>query len=249
MRWLVLVMLAACAQASSREQPMDAPPSHVDAAPPDTGIDATVCAMSPCDIPSQCGCTDTQACDIDFSDFMGNACRVKADTGVEGHTCGGLNGPCARKYVCLGSGSNRSCERYCAADSDCIGPRGQCVIQITANNQPIPGAVTCTSNCDPAAASNPLCPPSWTCDLFTATFQAVDHQIVDCRPAGAATQNQACSATVACAAGLTCVTQGTAMKCAKVCTPPANTGCPGGTTCTAFGTPFTVGGTQYGACL
>jgi len=248
MRWAVLVLIAGCAQASPREQ-QDAPPVQIDAASDATVDAAAVCAMQPCDIQTQCGCSANQACDIDTSDLMGNACRNKLDTGIEGQTCGGP-AACAKKYVCIGSGSNRSCERYCASDAECIAPRGQCVIQITGNGQPFPGATTCSSNCDPASTTNALCPSTWTCDLFTATFMGTDHQIADCRKAGAATQGQTCSASIACATGLSCVTLSTGgSQCAKICVPPSNTGCPGGTTCTAFSTPFTVGGTSYGACL
>jgi hypothetical protein len=256
-RMLVVAALAllGCARAGSPEPEQDAPPVHPIDAPLDIdapGIDAQVCSTSPCDIQTQCGCDSTMACDVDFSDLMGTACRGKVDTGVEGTSCGGALGSpqqCARKYICIGSGSNRSCERYCATNADCVQPRGQCVIQVTGNGQPIPGAVTCSSNCDPSSATNALCPTNWTCDLFTATFQSATHNIVDCRVAGPVALNGTCSATMGCAAGLTCITQGAAMKCAKICKPPANTGCPGVTTCSSFSTPFTVAGTEYGVCL
>lgn len=251
---VVAVGFVACAKAeppAARE--VDAPPVQIDAPMIDSPmIDSTVCATSPCDIPTQCGCDSTMACDLDFSDLMGTACRNKTDTGVEGTSCGGtFGGPtkCARNYVCVGNASGQSCERYCSTTADCISPRGQCVIQITANGMAVPGAVTCSSNCDPSTATNPLCPSGWTCDLFTATFNATPYKISDCRVAGTAAQNATCSATVPCAAGLTCVTQGTAMKCAKICKPPSSTGCPAGTACQSFQTPFTIVGTEYGACL
>ena len=245
--------LVACAKAEPPGAAVDAPQHQIDAPAIDSSmIDAEVCATSPCDIQTQCGCDATMACDIDFSDLMGTACRPKTDTGVEGTNCGGVLGSpqkCAKKYVCIGGGGNVSCERYCATTADCISPRGQCVIQITANGMAVPGATTCSSNCDPSSATNALCPASWTCDLFTSTFNGTQYKISDCRVAGTAAQGATCSATVACAAGLTCVTQGAAMKCAKICKPPSSTGCPGATTCQSFGTAFTIAGTEYGACL
>ncbi len=245
--------LISCARAEPPAmQQIDAPPVAIDAAIDAREVDAQVCSTQPCDIQSQCGCDTTMACDVDFSDLMGTACRPKTDTGVEGTSCGGALGSpqkCAKKYICIGNGNDRSCSRYCATNADCLAPRGQCVIQVTGNGVAIPGATTCSSNCDPSVATNPLCPANWSCDLFSATFMGTMHRIVDCRLAGAAAQNAACSASVPCAAGLTCVTQGTAMKCAKICKPPSNAGCPGGTTCQSFGTPFTVAGTEYGACL
>lgn len=254
--WLSLVLgvasVSACASASSSAEPQDSPPAQADA-PIDTPVpDGTTCTTQPCDIQPQCGCSATQACDIDFSDFMGTACRNKADTGVEGTACTG-SAPqvkCAASYVCLGTGQERQCGRYCTSDTDCLSPRGQCVFELNSGGAPIaPGATACSSNCDPAAATNPLCPANWTCDLFTATFMGNSKQIADCRIAGTAGQGATCSSTVRCAAGFTCVTQGAMMKCAKLCKPPANTGCPGSTTCLGFTTAFTVGGTEYGACL
>jgi hypothetical protein len=252
--WVSIAALVGCANAGPPAQEVDAPQIQIDAPDIDSPmIDAEVCATSPCDIQTQCGCDMTMACDLDFTDLMGTACRPKVDTGVEGTSCGGTFGSpnkCASKYVCIGSGSSRSCERYCATNADCISPRGQCVIQITANGMPIPDATTCSSNCDPGAASNPLCPSGWSCDLFTATFNGTPFKISDCRVAGTAGQGGTCSATVPCAAGLTCVSLSTGgNQCAKICKPPSNTGCPGGTTCGSFSTPFMIAGTEYGACL
>ncbi|MBL9016370.1 MAG: hypothetical protein JNL83_19430 [Myxococcales bacterium] len=253
--FVIALGLVACAKAeppAARE--VDAPPPQIDAPAIDSPmIDAQVCATSPCDIQTQCGCDQTMACDVDFSDLMGTACRPKTDTGVEGTNCGGTFGSpqkCAKGYICIGSGNDRSCNRYCATNADCLSPRGQCVIQITANGMAIPGATTCSSNCDPATTTNPLCPTGWSCDLFTATFMGTQHKISDCRAAGTAAQGATCSATVPCAAGLTCVTLSTGgTRCAKICKPPSNTGCPTGTTCGGFSTPFTIAGTEYGACL
>ena len=251
----IALALVACAKAeppAARE--VDAPVAQIDApvSIDSSMIDAQVCSTTPCDIQTQCGCDQSMACDVDFSDLMGTACRPKTDTGVEGTNCGGTFGSpqkCAKKYICIGSGDARSCNRYCATSADCLSPRGQCVIQITANGMAIPGATTCSSNCDPATTTNPLCPSGWSCDLFTSTFMGTQHKIADCRAAGTAAQGATCSATVACAAGLTCVTVSGAMRCAKICKPPSNTGCPTGTTCGSFSTPFTIAGTEYGACL
>jgi len=154
---------------------------------------------------------------------------------------------CAAGYTCVG-GNPYSCEKYCTATSQCIAPRGQCVIQLTDGTNPIPGAVVCSSNCDPSAATNALCPTNWSCDLFTSMYNATNYNIVDCRPNGTAGVNAACSTTVACAAGLTCVNNGTSNVCMTICNKTANTGCSGGKTCTGFATAFTVGGTEYGVC-
>lgn len=218
--------------------------------PIDAAIDANTCATQPCDIPTQCGCTGGQACDINFQTLMGTACRAVTTPGMDTSTCASGT-DCAASYVCVGDGTNDACEQYCTSDAQCGTPRGRCVVQLTdGNNNPIPGAVVCSSNCDPSLVSNPTtCPSGWSCDLFTATYMGAMDDIVDCRKAGTATQNAACSATVACAAGYSCVNNGSSNVCARICKPPSNTGCTGGTTCLSFQTPFVVGGTEYGVCL
>ncbi len=225
--------------------PIDAMP--IDAMP----IDGSTCPTTPCDLHAQCGCGAGQACDIDFSDLDGTACRGVATAGDENDTCTAIN-QCAVGHVCLGDGTNSSCAEYCDADADCNAPRGQCVIQLNnASSQPIPGAVVCSSNCNPATTANPLCPTGWTCDLFSATFGGTDHDIVDCRVTGARQLDQTCSATMACAAGLTCTNTGTSSICLKVCTRPAGTECAtvSGSTCTSFNPTFVVGGSEYGVCF
>ena len=235
---------------------IDADPTAIDAMPIDSSpidampIDGSTCPTTPCDLVAQCGCGTNQACDIDFTDLMGTACRGVATAGDQNDTCTAIN-QCGAGYVCVGDGTNNTCEQYCDADADCGSPRGQCVIQLVDNAQaPIPGAVTCSSNCDPASATNAVCPTGWGCDLYTATFNNVAHDIVDCRAPGARTQGQTCDSTTnICAAGLTCVNDGTANVCGQICRRPAGTECTNGTTCYGFGTAFVVGGQEYGVCL
>ncbi len=219
-------------------------------APADTGPDADTCPTLPCSLAPQCGCSGAMpACDLGSG--SSTACRA-AGVGMETATCA-FDTTCAIGYVCVGDGTNNSCEKYCSSAADCMAPRGQCVDQLVDSmSKPIAGAVVCSSNCDPTQAINPLCPMGWTCDLFTSTYMGTMYDIVDCRKAGTATQGQACSTTVACAAGYTCVNTGTSNVCARLCAPPSNTGCPTNTTCGGFTTPFKVPnttGTEYGACL
>lgn len=241
--------------------PIDADPGAIDAMPIDAmpadampidamPIDGSTCPTAPCDLVEQCGCAMNQACDVDFSDLDGTACRGVATAGDENDTCTAIN-QCAAGNVCVGDGTNNSCEHYCADNSDCAGPRGQCVIQLNDGTDPIPGAVTCSSNCNPATATNPLCPTGWTCDVFTATFGGTDHDIADCRVAGTRQIDQTCSATMACAAGLSCVNTGVQSVCLKICTRPSGTECSvdPGSTCTGFNPALVVGGTEYGVCF
>jgi hypothetical protein len=258
---VAIALLFGCAKASTAAQSDGAPGDGAaggsdsaggprDAAKMDAAIDADLCPTLPCSLAPQCGCTGaTPACDLGSGNTT--ACRA-AGTGTETTTCQ-ADTTCSTGYVCVGDGTNNSCEKYCASGADCTGPRGQCVDQLVdSSSMPIPGAVVCSSNCDPSQVTNATCPSGWTCDLFTSTYMTTTYNIVDCRKAGTATQGQTCSTTVACAAGYTCVNTGTSMVCAKICTPPSNTGCPGVTTCGSFQTPFKVPnttGTEYGACL
>jgi hypothetical protein len=225
--------------------------SSADAAIDSRGIDASNgCAVQPCSIDPQCGCTDPNpACDLGSG--SANACRPATSTGVEGHTCASATS-CAAGYTCVGGGSDFECTKYCNGNGDCMAPRGQCVIQLTDGTNPIPNAVVCSSNCDPSTATNPLCPSGWTCDLFTATYNSTNYNIADCRSAGTAGNGSACTpnsttASQICIAGYSCVNTGSNV-CKKICNKTANTGCTSGT-CTSFSTALTIGGTEYGVCL
>jgi len=218
--------------------------------PIDAAIDGNGCATQPCDIATQCGCASGSACDIDPMNLMATACRAVTMPGMQTSTCP-ADTDCAAGWVCVGDGTNDACEKYCTSNAQCTAPRGQCVLQLTdQSGNPITGAVVCTSNCDPAAINNAAnCPTGWSCDLFTSMYNATTYDIADCRKAGTAGENAACSTTVACAAGYSCVNNGTSNVCARICKPPSNNGCPGVTTCLSFQTPFVVGGTEYGVCL
>jgi hypothetical protein len=249
---LALALALGCARGNAGgNSTVDSSNKGSDASTPiDAGIDGNGCATQPCDIPTQCGCAAGMACDIDSMTSTATACRAVTMQGMETSTCP-ADTDCARGYVCVGDGTNDACEKYCQSNMDCTGPRGQCVDQLVdASNNPIPGAVVCSSDCDPSLVNNSMtCPAGWTCDLYTATYMTMMYDIVDCRKAGTKTENQACSATALCAAGYSCVNDGISDVCARICKYPTGTNCPTGTTCGEFQTPFTVGGTEYGVCL
>lgn len=204
--------------------------------------DGNGCATQPCDVLTQCGCASLESCDLNEGG-TGTVCRGTSG-GKEGASCD-VAEACAGSYTCAFVGDKGSCERYCAKDADCIAPRGQCATPLVDNNnQPIPGVLLCTSNCDPTASGDSLCAAGWGCDLVNYG----NRQAVDCFPAGTGTQGQACSATAPCAPGYTCNGPSGSLTCRRICAPPANTGCPAPTTCAAYTPPFVVGGTQYGEC-
>jgi hypothetical protein len=206
-----------------------------------TPIDANGCATQPCDILTQCGCPSIEACDLEGEVGPATACRG-ASGGTEAATCA-TSTACEPGYTCAYFGAVGSCMRYCGTDADCGAPRGKCQYQLVdPNNQPIPGASLCSSNCDPLSINDPLCPAGWGCEVFTT--------IVDCGLAGAGTQGQECSDTAPCTPGYNCTQFSSGpSKCARNCSPPSNAGCPASTTCSAYTPPLVLGGTQYGVCL
>jgi len=146
-RWLLLITaLAGCASAGGDKPAVDSPPP-VDTPPPPVDM-FNGCATQPCDILTQCGCASTDSCDIDFADFAGTACRVINTPGREDATCDSSS-KCDRGFACIG-GSQATCRKYCSANADCGSPRGQCVVDITNQGQPIADIPSvCSSNCDP----------------------------------------------------------------------------------------------------
>jgi hypothetical protein len=240
----------------------DAPPGTIDAMAmidASTLVDANGCSVQPCTLDPQCGCPTNQSCDIDPTDLMGNVCRAINVAGTETDTCTSFS-ECDKGYVCIGDGTDNSCKRYCTTDAECGTPRGQCVIQIVdGSSNAIPGAVVCSSNCDPAGNAGAYCPSGYKCGIFSATFPypgGTSHDIADCTPAGAGGQGTTCTGTgqgddTLCGPKTLCTTfDGSTFACNTICNRSAGgTECAAlGLTCYGFTTPLTIGGTEYGVC-
>jgi hypothetical protein len=240
---------------------IDAPgiDAAIDAVPIDAPIDAPIdsngCTMQPCDYQApQCGCAAPLVCDIDFTDLIGSSCRAVNAPGTTTSNCGSFS-ECAGGHTCVMAGGGQRCERFCTMDSQCDQPRGKCIIQI--NNQmgqPVVGATTCSSGCNPLATTNGgLCPANWKCGFFTIGTT----DIVDCALPGGGIHGTVCNTDADCGAGTMCSTVTfngvTTKKCRRVCN---KTGggqeCAqvAGTTCLGFGVgnELVVGGTEYGIC-
>jgi hypothetical protein len=252
---------AAAIDASSIDGPnIDAVPND-GTLPIDAPTDANSCPTAPCDLYAQCGCTSPLVCDLDFTDLVGNSCRAVNMAGTETSTCFSGNPAaaqpsyCAGGYVCLGSGTQAACERYCDASSDCGQPRGQCVIQVTNGSTPIPNVQVCSSNCNPVNSAAGPCPAGQgKCGFFTVTNSltgGVARDVVQCTAPGAGAHGAACTTDTTCAADTLCTTVNALSRCRRVCnrtTGGNECASLGGTTCIGFTTPLTVGGTEYGVC-
>jgi hypothetical protein len=213
--------------------------------PIDATIDSNGCAVQPCVILPQCGCTGNTACDVDVSDLDGTACRTINASGTSTSTCTNSM-ECDTGFVCLGDDDFASCKQYCVDDADCGAPRGRCIYTITDNNnQPIADIPNvCSSNCDPLSTNNVECPSTYKCTLFSQPT----YKVVDCSPAGAGTQGTACANDTGCARGYQCVTFGSnPSRCARICDTAVPV-CPSSTSCIGFTDPMIVGGTTYGVC-
>lgn len=227
--------------------------------PIDAPTDANTCPTAPCDLYAQCGCTSPLVCDLDFTDLVGNSCRAVNMAGTETSSCvqGGTPSPsyCAGGYVCLGGATDASCERYCDASSDCGQPRGQCVIQVTNNNVPIPNVQVCSSNCNPLNSAAGPCPPGQgKCGFFTvnnALTGNVARDVVQCTAPGAGAHGAACTNDTTCSADTLCTTVNALSRCRRVCnrtTGGSECASVAGTTCIGFNPALTIGGTEYGVC-
>jgi hypothetical protein len=230
-----------------------------DAAP---DIDAMSCARTPCDILSQCGCesaSTTPVCDLDFNQLPVGATKCRASTlnGTETTTCMATN-TCGPLHVCVGG----RCRKYCDDETDCAGPGGLCLIDLTYGNPAmnIPNAPkTCTTDCNPVAATNATCPAGWACHIYvedpTPGTNGDEVFLTDCNVAGGVAIGAACTSNASCNPGSDCVTLNPGgNQCRPSCLCPSGNcaagTCPSGSgSCRAYTNPPIIGGVTYGVCF
>jgi hypothetical protein len=239
----------------------DADPNAPDADPaaPDamvaTGADANNCSKQPCSLAPPCGCPTNQACDLKGSEITtgGTECRAVNNAGTETSTCSAAE-DCASGFVCLGSPGQ--CRAWCATDNDCVGAGALCLLEVTSGGNTVPGAVTCSKNCDPLANVNPTgCPPAYACHIYADDPDQVpnngdERALTDCTPAGAGGNGATCTSNSSCQAGYDCInlTPG-GLQCKQSCNYFNSPVCAAGT-CQRFSEPRPViGGVEYGVCI
>ena len=231
------------------------------------GIDADVCTAEPCSLLEQCGCGATQVCDLDRDDLPGGAtrCRDVTAPGTELANCSSST-ECAGGFGCLGATGFMQCRRYCDEEADC-GEGGHCIIEVTytddgGQQQPVPGAVTCSKSCAIEAAADNGCPsdPQFGCRLFyedpDGTAASGDEYFLsDCNraPASGGGDDAACTSHSSCAPGYGCITFGASDKrCKQSCVYNVDGAagprvCAAGT-CRQFSDNPMIGTTEYGYC-
>lgn len=261
---LACVVLSACASAKTNatadgavgpdgEVSGDGPTDQ-----PDGATDALACAKTPCSLDPQCGCGANMACDLDTSMFAtgATACR-SAGTGTEATTCTSA-ATCAVGYGCIGG----RCRKWCDDDAACTSGSGAvCVIQVTYGQPPmdVPGAITCSTNCDPTSTAPAGCPANWGCSVYYANPDGVvgnadDKNFTDCDTTGSVAIGGACTSSADCAASSDCVTINGTATCHPTCLCPSGNcaagSCPAGTgSCYAFTPKAQIGTREYGVCF
>ena len=222
------------------------PDANVNTAP-----DANVtCPKSPCHLVDQCGCTAPLVCDLNSSSAATLAagdtqCRAVNSPGTEAATCAGGPSTCAGGFMCIGG----QCRRYCDPANDiCPGTGGRCVVNITYEGANIPGAVTCTKDCDPTSTAPAGCPAGYACHVYGVTGETFS--ITDCEtetPAGG--EGVTCVGSPDCKAGYDCINIGGNPVCKQNCVLSGGSGpaCATGT-CTGFTEPAVIGALTYGFC-
>jgi hypothetical protein len=260
---VALALAAACATAAAPPEQevgdrvdggVDVTPPPLpdaDTAAPDAG-GGEACPTQPCDLHAQCGCSEGDACDLEFLDFEQNqfsdqlACRGVLTPGTERSACSSPSG-CAAGYQCIGG----QCRRYCESDAVCGGPGGACVFTRAGSERS--DDRLCSKSCAPdfEADHRAACPSNFSCYVRFVGADDDRRGVTDCLPTGPVGVDGDC-ASESCGEGLVCITftdgdGNQSSRCQRRCRVDDQT-CHDGSACEGFGTPTLVGAIEYGFC-
>jgi len=265
---LLTCALAACARGSATDGdggPVVDAAAVIDAA---GQADADTCTAEPCSLLDQCGCGNTQVCDLDRDGLASGAteCRDVTAPGTERANCEATT-ECAGGFGCLGVNGFMQCRRYCDGDGDC-GDGGHCVVPVTyvddsGDTQPVPGAAVCTKSCTIEAATDNGCPadPQFGCRMLwenpndSADPDGDEYFLSDCGRAAATGggDDVTCTSHASCKSGFGCLAfSDGSHKCKQYCVYNLNGTagprvCAAGT-CRQFSDNPMIGTTEYGYC-
>lgn len=138
------------------------------------------------------------------------------------------------------------CKPFCKDAGDCkFDAQGDCIQAMGADGKPVPGAMHCTSNCEPKTVKP--CGDNTNCVLRkTATSTSFD-----CAKSGLVSSGKTCKASADCGPGSLCIDPGNAkLVCSRWCSDPGNffsSDC-GFNPCYGFDPKITYNGKEYGSC-
>ncbi|MBX3207456.1 MAG: hypothetical protein KF764_20580 [Labilithrix sp.] len=210
----VLVASAACTAPTVGPDPLEraTPKQTKPKAPPesdtppevkkaDAGSTADTCETVPptnkCGLDPQCGCLETETCDVTNRATGATSC-VTAGTTTLGRPCS-QSGDCMAGLGCLYG----ACRPYCKTPlTKCsVGGTELCVTMPDDDGKPVPNLSFCTINCDPREPAG-VCGVN-ACHWFATLY--APNKVSDCNFAGNRGELQTCTYDSDCQPGLACI--------------------------------------------
>lgn len=149
-----------------------------------------------CGLDPQCGCLETETCDVSSSTTGATSC-VTGGSVTLGRPCQ-VTGDCMAGLTCVWG----ACRPYCKTPlSKCsVGGTGLCVSYLDDAGKPIPNLNICTLSCDPREPSG-VCGTN-SCHWFPDEYSS---KLSDCNFPGPRAVLEPCTDSRDCKPGLACI--------------------------------------------
>ncbi len=188
---------------STAKKPKNPPPSDkpAEVMKADAGAETDSCETVPpnnkCGLDPQCGCLETETCDVS-NHMTGATSCVTGGTATLGRPCQ-QTGDCMAGLGCIYG----ACRPYCKTPlTKCaVGGTDLCVTMPDDQGKPIPNMSFCTIACDPRTPSG-VCGVN-SCHWFATLY--APNKISDCNFAGPRAELEQCSDHADCQPGLACI--------------------------------------------
>ena len=180
--------------------PESTKPPEVMKADAGSGESATCETVPPnnrCGLDPQCGCLETETCDVSNRSTGATSC-VTGGTATLGRPCQ-QTGDCMAGLTCLYG----ACRPYCKEPLTKCGVSGTelCVTMDDDEGNPLPNMSFCTITCDPREPAG-VCGVN-SCHWFATLY--APNKVSDCNFAGPADELESCTSHADCKPGLACV--------------------------------------------
>ena len=169
----------------------------VDAGSTENDTCETVPPNDRCGLDPQCGCLDTETCDVSNRTTGATSC-VTGGTATLGRPCT-QTGDCIAGLGCLYG----ACRPYCKTPlTKCsVGGTELCVTMPDDEGKPVPNLSFCTITCDPREPAG-VCGVN-SCHWFATLY--APNKVSDCNFAGSSDELQGCAGHADCKPGLACI--------------------------------------------